>query len=42
MYSTMKAVADRVFLCKDCNIHMYASMKVRVVRVCTYKAGMIL
>ena len=42
MYASIKAVAVRVCLCKDCSFYMYASMMVTVVRICSYKAGILL
>ena len=42
MYASMKVTVVRLCLCKDCSFHIYAFIKVSVVSVCSYKAGMLL
>ena len=42
MYASIKSVAVSVCFCKECSFHMYASIRVSVVMVCSYKTGMLL
>ena len=41
MNASIKAVAVRICLCKESRFNMYAFLKVTVVKVCPYKAGML-